>query len=188
MEDLREYVVAGFSFSSEKEAENAREEEKKIYYIKRRLNYDDPRSVLVIYNKMVTGRVFKSPIGMGFLAEVYEKLAGSGEILPDELEPIPLLMATSIGQIEADESPVRRITHKKPQARSYRKEYNVCRLIIAVLVCIIIAMFAITANAENPNILNYESVIQNKYSSWAQELKEKEDELRAREKELLERE
>lgn len=39
-------------------------------------------------------------------------------------------------------------------------------------------MFIITKNSDSPNILNYERVIQDKYSSWQSELNEKEQELK----------
>ena len=47
-----------------------------------------------------------------------------------------------------------------------------------VLVAVVIAMFIITKNSDSPNILNYERVIQDKYSSWQSELNEKEHELK----------
>ena len=47
-----------------------------------------------------------------------------------------------------------------------------------VLVAVVIAMFIITKNSDSPNILNYERVIQDKYSSWQSELNEKEQELK----------
>ena len=49
---------------------------------------------------------------------------------------------------------------------------------------IIIAMFIITLNSKNPNILNYEQTIQNKYATWEQELQAWESELRERERNM----
>jgi hypothetical protein len=45
-------------------------------------------------------------------------------------------------------------------------------------------MFYITLKSDNPNILNYENSLVNKYAAWEQELKEREQDIRAREIEL----
>ncbi len=57
-----------------------------------------------------------------------------------------------------------------------------------ILIILIIAMFVIAANSSAPNIVNYERVLTDKYSSWKEELMQKEEELRQRERELEQRE
>ena len=47
-----------------------------------------------------------------------------------------------------------------------------------------IFMFILANTSSNPNIINYERKIQDKYAKWAEELKDKENELRARENAL----
>ena len=47
-------------------------------------------------------------------------------------------------------------------------------------------MFIISYTADSPNILNYERELQDKYAGWAEDLKEKENELRQREREIEE--
>ncbi len=46
-------------------------------------------------------------------------------------------------------------------------------------------MFMIAVNSDNPNILNYETTIINKYASWDQELTERENKIREKEAELF---
>ena len=53
-----------------------------------------------------------------------------------------------------------------------------------LLVLAIIAMFTITLKSDNPNVLNYEKAITNKYAAWEQELTEREQRIREKEKEL----
>ena len=53
-----------------------------------------------------------------------------------------------------------------------------------VMIVAIIAMFIITLNSDQPNILNYEKNIQNKYAAWEQELTEREQTIREKEREL----
>ena len=53
-----------------------------------------------------------------------------------------------------------------------------------VMIVAIIAMFVITLNSDQPNILNYERNLQNKYASWEQELTQREQTVREKEREL----
>ena len=53
-----------------------------------------------------------------------------------------------------------------------------------VMIVAIIAMFVITLNSDQPNILNYERNLQDKYASWEQELTRREQTVREREREL----
>ena len=45
-------------------------------------------------------------------------------------------------------------------------------------------MFWIATHTDNPNILNYETVLTNRYASWDQELTERERQVRMMEREL----
>ena len=45
-------------------------------------------------------------------------------------------------------------------------------------------MFAITLNADQPNVLNYEKVLTDRYASWEQDLTEREQVIREKEREL----
>jgi hypothetical protein len=47
-----------------------------------------------------------------------------------------------------------------------------------------IAMFSIALNANQPNILNYEKVLTNNYASWEQELTEREQAVKEKERQL----
>ncbi len=48
----------------------------------------------------------------------------------------------------------------------------------------LIAMFVVALNADNPNILNYKSALENRYAEWEQELKEREAAVKLKEREL----
>lgn len=178
------YSVAGYEFKSIKDAELAREEEKKIIFIKSKLNYDDPGSVKIIYDKMIKNRIFTTPVGMDFLKELHGKLIESGKFNADELSSIPLYVAYSSSPLEELPLPSRKVVKQKEEIRDYKTEYNICKFIIALLLVAIGAMFYITLQGDNPNVLNYETAIRNKYSSWEMELTEREKEIRAREREL----
>ena len=53
-----------------------------------------------------------------------------------------------------------------------------------LLVIAIIAMLVITLSSDQPNILNYETALQNRYSTWEQELTERERAVREKEDSL----
>ena len=55
-------------------------------------------------------------------------------------------------------------------------------VISIVLVITIGAMFVIANTSNNPTILNYEEVLQNKYASWEQDLQKREADLEKKEK------
>lgn len=50
---------------------------------------------------------------------------------------------------------------------------------------LVIVMFVISTTSSNPNILNYERAIQNRYVEWEQQLSDREQVVREKEKELL---
>ena len=58
------------------------------------------------------------------------------------------------------------------------------KIVITFLVVALVAMLIIALVSDNPNILNYERVLQDKYSSWEMDLKEREDAIRQKELEL----
>ena len=66
------------------------------------------------------------------------------------------------------------------------KKAGLCLSVIMniVMIVAIIAMFVITLNSDQPNILNYERNLQNKYASWEQELTRREQTVREKEREL----
>lgn len=66
------------------------------------------------------------------------------------------------------------------------KKAGLCLSVIMniVMIVAIIAMFVITLNSDQPNILNYERNLQNKYASWEQELTQREQTVREKEREL----
>ena len=50
------------------------------------------------------------------------------------------------------------------------------------MVILVILLFAITLKSDNPNILNYEKALVNKYASWEQDLSERENKVREAER------
>ena len=57
-------------------------------------------------------------------------------------------------------------------------------IVNVVLVAVIAFMIIITLTSKNPNIIDYENKLQNKYSTWQEELESQEESIKEREEEL----
>ena len=154
--EQREHVVSGFAFYSEKDAGLAEQERQKIAYLDKHIDHADMQSVLVIYKKALEDR--------------------------EEVPPIPLW--TNFADVRTKTSPARRRIQPMPEDGG--KKAGLCLSVIMniVMIVAIIAMFVITLNSDQPNILNYERNLQNKYASWEQELTQREQTVREKEREL----
>ncbi|MCM1101713.1 MAG: hypothetical protein NC398_10045 [Acetatifactor muris] len=184
-QDVGRYISNGYSFFSEKDAALAETESRKVEYLNAHLDYDNPESVLRIYKKAISERIFKSPVGLFFLKELQSYLAQSPGIDSEEINAIPLYVSFDTEFREQPE-PVRSRVRPAPVPPAPKKSPALWFSVILNLglVAAVIAMFAITLNADQPNILNYEREITNRYASWEQELTERENAVREREREL----
>lgn len=174
--------VDGFIFATLSDANIAREEIKKIKYIAEKLDYQNPESVLTIYNKMIANRVLVTPIGHAFLRELQMFLYTNTDISDEDVKDIPLY--TVYGTKPGELSKLDSLYVKPKEKKTYRKEYITAVWISITLGFLVIAMFIITLKADNPNILNYKNALLDQYSTWEQELTERENVIRKKEKEL----
>lgn len=166
-------TVDGFCFQTEQDAELADLERKKIAYLESKMDYSNPDSILRIYEKAIQDNIFKTPVGFFYLKHLQEYLLHQNGISREDVEPIPLEQTFGKRKKEKAEK-----TEKKTSALSFSVVLNL------LLGAAIVAMFAITLNASQPNILNYERVITNRYATWEQELTEREQIVREKEREL----
>lgn len=174
-------VVEGFSFSTEKDALLATQEQKKIEYLEERINYNSPKSVLSVYQKAIQERVFKTPLGILYLRHLQDYLYERKEIKNEDIPPIPLYLNYE-REIRKTTSPARKRVIPAKQKKSIALPMSIIMNI--VLVIAIISMFVITLSADQPNVLNYERVLTDRYASWEQELTEREQVVREKEREL----
>ena len=176
-------TVDGYLFLTEKDAQLARAEEQRIAYLEERIDYSSPESIRYIYEKTIHERLFKTPIGLRYLKKLRDFLLSQPEIDPESVMEIPLYVAFD-GGLREQTSPARaRVTPSR------KKDKDKSRFLLSValnvmLVIAIIAMFAISFASDQPNIVNYERVITDKYASWEQELTEREQAVREKEREL----
>lgn len=181
MDFRRDNVVQGFSFFTEKDALLAVQEQKKIEYLESRVNYHNPASILNIYQKAIKEHIFKTPLGLQYLRHLQEYLQERPEIDNESIPPIPLYKNYD-GEFREKTSPARNRVVPAKKKKSIALPMSI--MLNVVLVIAVIAMFAITLTSDQPNVLNYERVIINRYASWEQELTEREQAVREKEREL----
>jgi len=176
------YKVGGFVFSTSTDAKLAEEELETIEYLNSNMNYANITKVMQLYDKAIDTRMFQTPIGFGYLQKLKSILIDNGYI-ESQIRPIPMYAVYS--KAEEGQSLSEKI---KPSPRKkedpYKSRFAIAMVFVVALVITVIAMFRIAMTSDSPNILNYENAIINEYSSWEQDIKEREDAVRAKEREL----
>ena len=180
------FMVGGYEFATKEEAQLAKDELNAIKYLSQKTNSKDPKQVYSLYNKIIERKLFSTHVGMNYLKNLQTFLYKSDEIPNDKIQPIPINAETQ-GEInirrERSEfkSELRDMSVK---VAKYKNNFTRVMIINEVLIIIIIAMFVILNTSSNPNIINYEVNIQNKYSQWQEQLQSQEESLNARENAL----
>ena len=165
------YVVNGFSFESEKEAERAKKEVESIRIIREQTKLDNPEIVLKLYNTLLQKRYFKTQIGISFLVELREYLCTSSIVKKEDIWPIPILE----NKTEPEKKVIEKVV-KAPDA--YKTPFRISMFFSLVFVLIILGMFTISYySKDNVNIINYENALIDKYEKWEAELIEREKQL-----------
>lgn len=184
-EEAGRYSAEGYSFYTEKDAALAESERRKVEYLEARLDYAHPESILRIYNKAIEDRIFRSPVGHFFLKKLQDYLLEQPGIDHDKIADIPLYVYYD-GEFREQAKPARNRVKETPvKAEPKRTGLLTVSLILnAALIVAVLAMFYITLHTDQPNILNYEKVLTNKYASWEQQLTEREQTIRRREREI----
>ena len=181
----KELIVGDYMFSTLEEANVAKLEMDKIEKLTEKLGDADDEMLYKVYNRSIEKNTFRTPVGLEFMKVLKKRLEKSRKV-KDDILPIPV----SVNNLEIKEANDKQDDIKKVRddARKFSTFFKWSLFVNAILVIVIIALFVITSTADNPNIINYENALIDKYSSWETELNEKDKELRAKERELDERE
>lgn len=184
--EVKKHMVGGYEFNTKEDAQLAKDELNAIKYVSAKTNMKNPKQVYNLYNKIIERKLFSTQIGMNYLKQLQTFLYKSSEIPNDKIQPIPINADTQ----EALDKRKEQIEFKSElrnlsiQVAKYRNNFIRAMVLNIILVIVIIAMFVILKTSSNPNILNYEVTIQNRYAQWQQELQSEEESLKAREQEL----
>ena len=180
-------VIDGFAFSDDADVSLASDEIEKIKYIAQKMNMNNPKGVLAVYDKLITSGIFVTPVGYEYLRTLQNYLYKSAEIPDDAVKEIPVPISyTRALNIRSEERDERLSQQREMRTlrKTFKNEYKVSLIVNIILIIMVIAMFVITLKAENPNMINYRTAILNQYSEWEQELNEREAAIKARELEM----
>ena len=104
-----------------------------------------------------------------------KKILDNNPNTPGEVVPIPLYTTFDLTTRREQEAIQKRQQFMVKKKQEDAKKLNISIWINVILVIMVIAMFVIANTGSNPNILNYENAIINKYAEWEQELREREN-------------
>lgn len=180
---MDERQVEGFLFSNIEDAQLAQQEKRKVEYLKKHMDTSSPQNVMLVYKKAVTERFFKTPIGIDYMENLRDYLL-QADYDENEIPPIPLYVSFENKLRTRTEPARKRIENNKKEKQKHGLKISI--LLNLVLVLLVGIMFYITVHGDNPNILNYERAITNKYATWEQELSEREKTIREKEREINE--
>ncbi|MBO6240790.1 MAG: hypothetical protein J6O61_08165 [Butyrivibrio sp.] len=174
------YIVGGFEFLTEEDAEKAAMDLSKIKVLETKVNTSKPDYMLAVYQKAIESKIFKTPLGWRYLTDLREKLLSSGvgeqNLIPIPLE-IPMNKPSSLNKPSSKQNK----SEDKPK-KEFRSIFSITLNVILIIV--VILMFVIASTSESDNIINYKRNITNRYSAWDEELKEREKAVREAEKRL----
>jgi len=176
-----ELKIGGYLFGTAADAQLAKEEVEKIKYLNSNMNYANIAKVLQLYDRALDTKMFRTPIGLDYLHSLRRMLLDEG-YLEDELRPIPLY--TVFARPDNDAPMVQKIKPSAKKQDPYKRKYFTSVIICVILVITIVIMFVIAMTSDTPNMINYRNAIVNEYASWEQDIKQREDAVRAKEREL----
>ena len=204
MEQLQEtYEAGGFVFRTKKEAELAQREIEGTKYLRQKLDMENPNAVFSIYQNLIEQDLFETPVGYCFLKELRDYLLMIPAISNEEVLAIPIRYP----QTEEEEKKQKKEQKKEEQRKERQKEKEKaknrkeqkkegknykgrCQFFMVtslILLISVVSMMLLAATSDNVNILNYEKKLIDKYSSWEQELEEREQAVKEQEQALEEK-
>ena len=204
MEQLQEtYEAGGFVFRTKKEAELAPREIEGTKYLRQKLDMENPNAVFSIYQNLIEQDLFETPVGYCFLKELRDYLLMIPAISNEEVLAIPIRYP----QTEEEEKKQKKEQKKEEQRKERQKEKEKaknrkeqkkegknykgrCQFFMVtslILLISVVSMMLLAATSDNVNILNYENKLIDKYSSWEQELEEREQAVKEQEQALEEK-
>ena len=204
MEQLQEtYEAGGFVFRTKKEAELAQREIEGTKYLRQILDMENPNAVFSIYQNLIEQDLFETPVGYCFLKELRDYLLMIPAISNEEVLAIPIRYPQTEEEEKKQKKEQKKEEQRKERQREKEKAKNKkeqkkegknykgrCQFFMVtslILLISVVSMMLLAATSDNVNILNYENKLIDKYSSWEQELEEREQAVKEQEQALEEK-
>lgn len=204
MEQLQEtYEAGGFVFRTKKEAELAQREIEGTKYLRQKFDMENPNAVFSIYQNLIEQDLFETPVGYCFLKELRDYLLMIPAISNEEVLAIPIRYPQTEEEEKKQKKEQKKEEQRKERQREKEKAKNKkeqkkegknykgrCQFFMVtslILLISVVSMMLLAATSDNVNILNYENKLIDKYSSWEQELEEREQAVKEQEQALEEK-
>ena len=209
MEEGKRTEQGYYSYINAENADRAAAELERIARLEEQIDYSKPKVVHMLYEKALSGKVFKSPEGFAYLLHLREYLDENREFLdeipsgiPEEILTAPVHKRDEVKKPEEkpddkagfksddkekDARKDRIIKKLRRENRSFKKRLYFLRIAVISLLCAVVIMFIIAMTGDTPNMINYERTLQDKYATWEQELTQREKALKLRENITVER-
>lgn len=204
MEQLQEtYEAGGFVFRTKKEAELAQREIEGTKYLRQKLDMENPNAVFSIYQNLIEQDLCETPVGYCFLKELRDYLLMIPAISNEEVLAIPIRYPQTEEEEKKQKKEQKKEEQRKERQREKEKAKNKkeqkkegknykgrCQFFMVtslILLISVVSMMLLAATSDNVNILNYENKLIDKYSSWEQELEEREQAVKEQEQALEEK-
>ena len=177
-----------FSYPDVVSAEAALTERDKIRRLEKQLDYRRPQLVYTLYVKALEGNVFHTAEGYAYLLRIREYLEQNRANLTGEIPGLPSDLLQDDSELKDTRTRLAELKDVMKRMRTDLKRTRMGRtishVVIVFLLIAVIAMMVIAGVSDNPNILNYERVLQDRYAEWEMELKEREQAVREKERAL----
>ena len=173
------HSVEGYYYEDEDLLEEARKEAEGVRYMKAKIDLQNPECVLQIYNRMIEQRAFQTQVGYSYLHELQDYLYTMPNIPNDQILSIPVWGTIRV----TDASFTTEKLREENKSSRHALHVSIIGNVLAVLV--IAAMFVIVLSSDRPTVLNYEKKLLDKYAVWEQELEERENAIREKERVLM---
>ncbi|MCR4998555.1 MAG: hypothetical protein K6A05_01800 [Lachnospiraceae bacterium] len=160
-----------------------------ISYIRKNIDLSDRTVVEKVYRQLTEQNTLQTQVGKAFLDEL------NAILYP---EAVPQMMQYKVVQADGEvyrDPQGERLYTKQEVLTELRKLKNIEKgrvqlltVSTVILGIMVVAMLAISLTSKLPTIVNYKSMVTDEYASWETQLRTREDAVRKREQELLEKE
>ena len=203
---MARYNIGGYIFDDENKAKEAAKELKAVEYILGQIRDSDENAVLTVYKKLLNQRMFSTEIGMSFLAQLRQNLLDSEVFTPEDIPPVYSLeeppkdvtpeektedtnsssdeKVSKAKKEKADKKVVAKVTSDSSEIKRLKAINKVLLILCIALLLCVLGMFYVSTTINSPTILDYEEKLIDKYSSWEQDLTEREEAIKEKEQEL----
>lgn len=172
---MESFVVDGYKFKARNDYEKALKEKETVAKFSVSILDMSTDELVRTYNKLTGKTYFTTPIGIDFLKKLRDQLEVQAPDMPLNSIPVSPQVRKINGVAKADYDEAEQTIHKQNLLK------NKLVIVVAALVILIFGMIYVMATNPNTGYINAEDKVLDKYASW-------EEQLNAREKELIERE